>query len=131
MFRTSEFNRKRRIIAQSLISTIHFMRNNRKIIYKKADLFSAIITHKLFKWFIMPYFIFLYVCSIYFNFFSIQISIVLLLVGILSFIASKSGVKMKWIITPYYLIIVLVANLFGIVDALRGEKYIMWQPGSN
>lgn len=127
----SEFGRKRRMIAQAMASTIHFIRMNRHALYARLDLLSAVMTKKFLRWFMLPYLAVLYAGFLFAGVVDMKITLVVVAGVLMSFVCARMGMKSKLLLAPYYGIVILAANIFAIFDVIGGRLYATWRPGSS
>lgn len=125
-----ELPRKRRMIAQGIAATLHFLWKNRGKAGEKMDLFAALIFRKLLRWFVIPYGLLVYFSLYFFGYRLFDATVVLLALIGSSFILYRSGVKNAAILAPYYGLLLLLANLLAILDVLRRRSHSSWNPGA-
>ncbi len=129
-----EFSRKRRIVNRSYRSFKKYIklftfRRNFKFIF---ELFS----HKILRWFnwlligmlfVSNLFIVLFSPSFFYNAFMVVQSGFVLLSIIGAFFARENENLPIWLYFPYYFTTSHFAALFGLIDNLRGIKYVTWE----
>ncbi len=126
-----ELVRKRRIIAQALAATLHFLCGIGRDWPRRADLVSAILLRKLLRWILMPYGLILCLALAYFSpsvFLIVSAAAGILLAG--SLLYHRGGGQRHALLAPYYGALIAVATVLALYDVLRGEIYSSWNPGS-
>jgi len=129
-----EFSRKRRIVNRSWRAYRKYIKLFS--IRKHCKFMFELFSHKILRWFNWLLLLILFVSNLlvvllsggkfYKIFFMFQI-----IFGLLAFLGSVL-IKQKralpiWIYFPYYFLLVNVAACLGIIDELRGEKYVTWE----
>lgn len=126
-----EYDRKRRIVAQGIATTLHFSVHNFAALFARPDLLSAILFYKLLRWLMLPYICLIGAAGLLT---APRIGAALLIIGcgaaLIGRNADRSGARAKWIKAPYYAALLVSANIGALVDVLRGNVYRYWSPGS-
>jgi hypothetical protein len=125
-----ELGRKRRIIAQGLAATVHFMGTRGWGMVKRIDLLAAILTRKFLRWLLAPYGLVLWLAILLVPavFIAASAAALILLAG--SRLYHASGGRNTFLLAPYYGVLIVLATLLAIFDVIRGETYAAWRPGS-
>jgi hypothetical protein len=125
-----ELVRKRRIIAQAGAATLHFLRGMGSDWRGHLDLVSAILVRKLFRWFLVPYGLILYLALLCYPTLFLAATAAGLGMVSLSLVYRRSGGSTTVLLAPYYGLVIAGATMLALFDVLRGETYPVWNPGS-
>lgn len=127
----NEFATRRRIVVRSMLVIQNFLRPSHLL--KNPFLSFQLFSHKLLRWNIGLFAIFMFVSCIFL--YQRPFYLVLALgqtafyfLALLGYMAAGQKIKVFLLIVPYYFVLVNAAAFSGIVAFLNGERIITWQP---
>ena len=127
-----EFQRKRRIISRSLYGLMQYawLLNPLKYTMLSFELYS----HKLLRWLSSFFMIILFILNMFLIGYSKVLFLLFILQGLFYLIALlgflvKDKIKLSPIFfAPYYFCMINYASFLGVIDYLKGQPAVFWEP---
>jgi len=126
--------RRRRIVARTIRGMVWFLQSCRGSIWRKIIIALAVFVRKILRWLtLIPFSMFL----ISLGFLTLEnpfysslafLIYILLAISVFSIFMEKKTKLPKIISISGYIIIMLVAGILGLLDAITGKKYTTWSP---
>jgi poly-beta-1,6-N-acetyl-D-glucosamine synthase len=127
-----EYKRKKRIVNRSFYSLLKHREFLNPLKYPLLSF--QLISHKIFRWMVLPILLLLYICNLFllgepvFQLFFIG-QCVFYLIALVGFIFEKIGISYIIFYTPFYFCLVNFASMKGIFEYIIKRKTIVaWEP---